>query len=740
MSENSRTTKGYVYVLSNASYPDLYKIGFTTRDINSRVEELSSATGVPTPFKVEYAQMFKDCMQAEKYIHSILEIPGGRVSKQREFFKVPLSTIIETIKYAKKVLDDNQEVNIPEHNIDSESDIYIQEAKELYETVRLLGGEKEVENKLKKAARLKNKEAYYLLGELYLNEDLPKTYDKDKAMEMFGQSIKIDNSENPDGFTDINSEFFKKVYERALDEWRNKGSVNLILEVMSSFEHDDVSIMYTFIESFDGIDGVEGMQYVYYDLIVDKATEEQKEVAIKAAKKLIAYAIKHKDRRSMSMGGEWAKYFELKGPLNMDDDDYDMFKRDAAIHEFVHYFSNYSNLDTTRDFELFEALLLNILDENKSRGFGQEEIESIQPFINKVLYLLRDISLKNTYYSTKSKELLYRFMTGIILGSKKWVGNENDEVRIDFEGYTPPVLLREVLIECVEVKRLDESTEITVQVRQDELNANDILLITDTYDANVLDDFRKIHTIDSIFFKDEQATNLKEGSIGKLVINKRITDNELALLNNKKNAIRIVGNHSDVLPESLDTQYSVLKENDVEKEYLYDLFYDYEKYKDVSQWYQDKYNNNDKEENAALEAADLEENQDEKHQDSSDPAEEFERQLSEMKYLPSNWYYWSLATIIIYMLGDLFFFTFDLLFNVPIVGFWLGVTFFYIVALIFSEGIAQFFNYLMHKAGEDNLLGLMAYMIYLFIFIFSRASLSFVVGLINLLRNIVNSK
>ena len=44
---------GYVYILSNPWMPNLIKIGFTTRDIQERLAELNSATGVPEPFIIE---------------------------------------------------------------------------------------------------------------------------------------------------------------------------------------------------------------------------------------------------------------------------------------------------------------------------------------------------------------------------------------------------------------------------------------------------------------------------------------------------------------------------------------------------------------------------------------------------------------------------------------------------------------------------------------------------------------
>ena len=45
---------GWVYALINRSYDGLVKIGKTTRHPSERAEELSSASGVPTPFTVAF--------------------------------------------------------------------------------------------------------------------------------------------------------------------------------------------------------------------------------------------------------------------------------------------------------------------------------------------------------------------------------------------------------------------------------------------------------------------------------------------------------------------------------------------------------------------------------------------------------------------------------------------------------------------------------------------------------------
>ncbi|WP_220385717.1 GIY-YIG nuclease family protein, partial [Klebsiella pneumoniae] len=44
--------EGWVYVLSNPCMPGIYKVGMTTTSPEVRARELSSATGVPAPFKI----------------------------------------------------------------------------------------------------------------------------------------------------------------------------------------------------------------------------------------------------------------------------------------------------------------------------------------------------------------------------------------------------------------------------------------------------------------------------------------------------------------------------------------------------------------------------------------------------------------------------------------------------------------------------------------------------------------
>jgi len=83
---------GWVYVLSNEFMPGIYKVGMTTTSPETRAKELSSATGVPIPFKIEAAFHCEDPAKSEASIHEALA--GFRVNASREFFNEELEEII----------------------------------------------------------------------------------------------------------------------------------------------------------------------------------------------------------------------------------------------------------------------------------------------------------------------------------------------------------------------------------------------------------------------------------------------------------------------------------------------------------------------------------------------------------------------------------------------------------------------------------------------------------------------
>ena len=88
---------GWVYVLVNSSMPGLSKVGRTSRPPAERVAELSSATGVATPFVLAFDQQVADSCAAERAVHAELDRRGLRVASNREFFRGPPSEIVRVV-------------------------------------------------------------------------------------------------------------------------------------------------------------------------------------------------------------------------------------------------------------------------------------------------------------------------------------------------------------------------------------------------------------------------------------------------------------------------------------------------------------------------------------------------------------------------------------------------------------------------------------------------------------------
>ena len=88
--EQSFEESGYIYCLSNESYKDTYKIGFTKNDPLARMVQLNT-TGLLYPFKLEFAKQVKNYQDKEKKLHLIFD--KYRVNKNREFFKIELKEI-----------------------------------------------------------------------------------------------------------------------------------------------------------------------------------------------------------------------------------------------------------------------------------------------------------------------------------------------------------------------------------------------------------------------------------------------------------------------------------------------------------------------------------------------------------------------------------------------------------------------------------------------------------------------
>ena len=87
---------GYIYILTNPSFPQYVKIGYAT-DVKQRLDELNRSTAVPFAFRI-YATYEVDSALSDKKLHSILdklnpdlrsaeEIDGKK--RIREFYAMP---------------------------------------------------------------------------------------------------------------------------------------------------------------------------------------------------------------------------------------------------------------------------------------------------------------------------------------------------------------------------------------------------------------------------------------------------------------------------------------------------------------------------------------------------------------------------------------------------------------------------------------------------------------------------
>lgn len=86
---------GFLYVLTNARFPGLLKIGQSSKDPALRAAELRT-TGVPDPFEVAYYGVFDGYEELERAVHARLS--HHRHSRDREFFSLPLEEAVLAIR------------------------------------------------------------------------------------------------------------------------------------------------------------------------------------------------------------------------------------------------------------------------------------------------------------------------------------------------------------------------------------------------------------------------------------------------------------------------------------------------------------------------------------------------------------------------------------------------------------------------------------------------------------------
>lgn len=96
MQENLDKDYGYVYILTNESMPGLIKIGMTKVSSHQRANNLSKATGVPTPFVVafEFFCPYFQCVEQE--VHK--QLAKYRINPEKEFFRCSITLAQKVIK------------------------------------------------------------------------------------------------------------------------------------------------------------------------------------------------------------------------------------------------------------------------------------------------------------------------------------------------------------------------------------------------------------------------------------------------------------------------------------------------------------------------------------------------------------------------------------------------------------------------------------------------------------------
>lgn len=96
---------GFIYVMSNQSMPNMYKIGKTKHSPQFRAKELSS-TSVPTAFELEWYGHVVNYSKAELELHS--KLSRYRVRNNREFFSADLDVIISAAREISEMYTFNE--------------------------------------------------------------------------------------------------------------------------------------------------------------------------------------------------------------------------------------------------------------------------------------------------------------------------------------------------------------------------------------------------------------------------------------------------------------------------------------------------------------------------------------------------------------------------------------------------------------------------------------------------------
>ena len=93
MTVEQQMTTGYIYCFETESMPGTYKIGMTTRDVDTRLKEAnqSNTWKPPIPYQVVFSKYVHNPREKEGMIHTLLS--EYRIHPDREFFKLELEKL-----------------------------------------------------------------------------------------------------------------------------------------------------------------------------------------------------------------------------------------------------------------------------------------------------------------------------------------------------------------------------------------------------------------------------------------------------------------------------------------------------------------------------------------------------------------------------------------------------------------------------------------------------------------------
>ena len=211
---------GYIYIFSNISMPNIYKIGFTNRLPEERANELSS-TSSPTPFIVEYSLLIDNPEQVEEEVHSYFS--NCRISDNREFFSVNLKDAISHIenKYDEK----QKEINLLKKKL--------QESNESYSAL-----EEEYQSMVKAGNKVANRLVVFRKSlEFFFKLVVFKTHmEREQSLEVIKSALSLDNINIHKPKNTISKKikkYLKSVYHVKDKDFKNTSPFNIINNELS---------------------------------------------------------------------------------------------------------------------------------------------------------------------------------------------------------------------------------------------------------------------------------------------------------------------------------------------------------------------------------------------------------------------------------------------------------------------------------------------------------------------------